>query len=364
MAKKTLGYVELEWVCPTCNSRNPGSSRVCRACGAGQPPDVKFEAPAQADLITDAEVVAQEATRAPDIACPYCDTRNPSDATVCKQCGGDLVAGTVRSAGHTVEAFSLAPAPPVNCTACGAENPAGQLNCASCGAPLPRAKPKPKAKPEPQQGGRGCLYIAAAFALVVVLGIVAMFAFGGGGERTTLEANVVEGRWTRTVAVEGLAPARYTAWADQIPVEATVGACTEQVRRTVDELPEPAPPHREVCGTPYAIDRGTGMAEVVADCQYEILELRCEYTVNEWQVVRREEANGIGLTALWPDPALGGRERLGARDEAYTCVFAANDNTYSYRLASAALYQRCVPGSRWELEVTESGRVVRAQPVD
>lgn len=363
MAKKSLGFVELEWVCPTCNSRNPGSSPSCRACGAPQPPDVKFEAPAQADLITDEAKVAQLGQAAPDIVCPYCRTRNRADAAVCKQCGGDLVGGVARAAGEKVEGFALGATATVKCAACGAENSAALTACTACGAPLPSlAKPTPK--PQTQSGGRGCLWIAAAFALVVVLGIVAMFSFGSSGERSTLEARVTEGQWTRSVGIQGLVPVRYTAWRDQIPPDATLGACSEEVRRTVEELPNPAPPNREVCGTPYAIDRGTGMAEVVTDCVYQILELRCDYTVNQWREVDRVVLEGAGLVATWPQAPLGGMQRVGDRSEAYRCLFTAGDVSYTYQVPSFELYQRCTPGARWELEVTGNSRVVRAAPLD
>lgn len=363
MTRKSLGFVELEWVCPTCNRRNPGSSASCHACGAPQPPDVKFEAPAQADLITDESTVAQLAQAAPDVACPYCRTRNRADATVCKQCGGDLVGGTARAAGDTVAGFVLGKRADVQCTACGAANPAGHMICVSCGAPLPRPAPPPL-QAATKANGRGCLWIAAAFALVVILGIVALFSLGGGGERTTLEARVTEGRWARSIGIEGLVPVRYSAWQDQIPPDATLGACSEEVRRTVDVLPDPAPPHRELCGTPYAIDRGTGMAEVVTDCVYQLLELRCAYTVNEWREVDRVVLEGSGLNATWPQTGLGGMQRLGSRNEAYQCLFAANDAAYAYQVPSYDLYQRCTPGARWEIEITGSGRVVRAAPLD
>jgi hypothetical protein len=29
MAEKELGYVELEWRCPSCGNRNPGSAKKC-----------------------------------------------------------------------------------------------------------------------------------------------------------------------------------------------------------------------------------------------------------------------------------------------------------------------------------------------
>lgn len=43
MAKKQLGYVEMEWVCPRCGSKNPGPQKTCTNCGGPQPKEVKFQ---------------------------------------------------------------------------------------------------------------------------------------------------------------------------------------------------------------------------------------------------------------------------------------------------------------------------------
>lgn len=54
MTKKSLGYVELEWTCPNCGSRNAGQETVCVHCGTAQPEDVSFHQPAEEKIITDA----------------------------------------------------------------------------------------------------------------------------------------------------------------------------------------------------------------------------------------------------------------------------------------------------------------------
>ena len=50
MAKKTLGYEELQWTCPSCGGINPGPQNTCGSCGAPQPDDVKFEQAARGRL--------------------------------------------------------------------------------------------------------------------------------------------------------------------------------------------------------------------------------------------------------------------------------------------------------------------------
>ena len=33
MPQETVGYVKLEWTCKRCGSKNPGTTRICAACG-------------------------------------------------------------------------------------------------------------------------------------------------------------------------------------------------------------------------------------------------------------------------------------------------------------------------------------------
>ncbi len=123
MARKSLGYVELEWTCPSCNTRNPGSARKCLQCGTVQGEEVKFEQAPEEKILTDeAEIAAAKA--GPDIYCAYCGTRNPATAERCKQCAAPLGEGKARAAGEVLGGLREEPAPPVKCPACGSENPA------------------------------------------------------------------------------------------------------------------------------------------------------------------------------------------------------------------------------------------------
>lgn len=356
MAKQTLGYVQLEWTCPVCATRNPGAQRICQSCGSPQPDDVKFEAPGEAAIATDKATAAQ-ATAGPDVHCPYCGARNPAGAKVCKQCGGDLTGGTAREVGGLVEGFGAPKPNDVKCPACGTLNSAGARLCKSCGAPLPAARPVAQPKPVTAQASGGCLWIAVG---LVVLSLIAgaFFLFSGPGTTATT-GQVIDTRWTRVVDVMGLVPVQRTAWLDQIPGDATLGACYDEVRQVVNE---PVPGAREVCGTPYAIDQGTGYAEVVRDCVYEILAQRCDYTINEWRVVDQVTQDGAGFSPQWPALSLTGRQREGERGERYQCIFNIDGRQVVYDARSYDEYQRCTAGSVWTLEVTESGRVVSAIP--
>ena len=58
MAEKNLGYVELEWTCPSCNTRNPGSAAKCMQCAAPMPEEAKFDKAVEEKLITDEQQIA------------------------------------------------------------------------------------------------------------------------------------------------------------------------------------------------------------------------------------------------------------------------------------------------------------------
>jgi ribosomal protein L40E len=364
MAKKSLGVTELEWVCPTCNTRNPGSSRTCSGCGTPQPPDVKFVAPGVANVTKD-EAVVKQATGGPDIHCPYCDARNPANAKVCKQCGGDLTTAQARQKGELVSDFSTTGPGVVKCTVCGTENPANLTTCKNCGAPLPRvAKPAPVVPAPAPQGNSSCLYIVIGVAVVAVLAIFLLFMFGGGGgERITSVGRVQDGRWARTIMILGLRPRQYSGWLDEIPADATIGACHDEVRDVVEE---PVPNSIEVCGTPYAVDQGTGFAEVVQDCVYQVLEQQCQFTVNEWMPVDTVTQEGAGVSAIWPSltDRLNENQRPGDREEVYQCTITANDQTYVYETRDFEEYQHCVPGAEWNIVTTESGQLISAEPIE
>ena len=51
--RRTLGYVQNEWTCPNCSTRNKGGLKTCQNCGAPQPENVKFELPSEQNFVTD-----------------------------------------------------------------------------------------------------------------------------------------------------------------------------------------------------------------------------------------------------------------------------------------------------------------------
>jgi ribosomal protein L40E len=352
MSEKTVGYVELEWTCPKCKSRNPGSRRVCGSCGAPQPRDVQFEQPAQEKLITDEKTIAA-ASAGPDIHCAYCGARNPAGAKTCKQCGADLAEGIAREAGRVVGALRTEEAPPLICLSCGTPNPATARKCSKCGDTLVKPQPKPAAAPA---RGRGSQWWLLPLAGIILLAAVLIYL----GTRTTELIGSVSGvSWRRAISVEALQPVTRENWRDQLPAGVQVGQCTKKVHHTQDS---PAPGAKEVCGTPYVRDQGSGYGKVVQDCHYEVYADWCQYRTTAWVAVDPLVLEGADLNPRWPAATLGQKQRAGSRSETYKVRLTANDKAYTYQPADLQEFAQFQPGSRWKLKVNTFGSVTDVEP--
>ena len=278
--RKVVGYTELEWVCPNCSSRNKGSVKLCTSCGGAQPPDVQFVQPAQAELITDKEKIAEIKQKKPDVHCPFCGTRNSADAKTCSRCMGDLSSAEKRVSGQSFGAHQDKPAPDVTCPSCGTANPANAQKCSQCGTPLPLATPKPVAKRATKSGG-GNTALFIALGVILLLGICVYFAFIKTDKVIGTVSNV---SWTRTVTIMGYAPSKQNDWNDQIPQDGDIISCNSRVRYSQPN-PEPGYQSKEVCTEKEVIDQGTGFGEIVQDCYYEIYDDWCSYSIMTWQPV-------------------------------------------------------------------------------
>ena len=63
-SRRTLGYIQNEWTCPNCGTRNKGGVKTCENCGAPQPENVQFELPSEQKFVTDeAAIKAAKAGR-------------------------------------------------------------------------------------------------------------------------------------------------------------------------------------------------------------------------------------------------------------------------------------------------------------
>ncbi|WP_420643129.1 zinc-ribbon domain-containing protein [Candidatus Leptofilum sp.] len=361
MTKKTVGYVHLEWECPACGTRNKGVDKICRNCGAAQPDDVQFEQVAQESLIQDEKLIAQAAA-GPDVHCPFCGTRNPATASQCSQCLADLTEAKAREAGQVVGAHQKKAVPDVACTHCGAMNPGTAQQCSQCGAVLPKLdRPKPAAA-RPQVRRATGMSRTARFVLFGILGLfaIACMAIIVLSSRTEEIVGEVQGvSWETAVMVQALVPVELQDWGNELPNNADVISCRQELRRTQSN---PAPGANEVCGTPYTVDTGTGVGEVVQDCVYEIYDELCTYTELQWHDFDLVSLTGDDFEPRWPNPALAQDQRLGESTEQYEVYFWADGASYTYRPDDVNEFSQFDDGSRWILEVNALGNVRSVTP--
>ena len=354
MAKKTVGYIDLEWTCPSCGARNPGTVKSCKQCGTAMPQDMEFELPAEQKLDTSAETAARVAA-GPDIHCPFCGARNRGDASVCVQCGGDLSQGARRAEGKVLGALQTGPAPEIICPHCGQKNPATQVKCSSCGGTLPKPKAETAAAQAAPKKKSPLLWIILA--LVALLGCWLIATLSRGSRET--EAVVKDVQWSYIVQIEELKPVAYEDWRDQVPVGAKLGYCSRKVRRT---LPEPVAGATEVCGTPYVEDTGTGKGKVVQDCVYQVTDEWCQYTVEEWRPATQEVASGRDFSPGWPAVRLGAAQREGSHTEEYQVELDADGKPMVYHPHDLAEFRQFTIGSSWTVTTNALGGVTSVQP--
>lgn len=242
------------------------------------------------------------------------------------------------------------------CPNCKTENPANAQICSKCGAPLNAAV---KTVEVPKKGfPLGCI-IGIVVAILAVIGIIAAISIGS--QEKGLTGTLSGANWERVIEVQQFGPVQKDDWQDQIPSGAEIGQCSDKVRSTSDEQ---VPNSKEVCGAPYKVDKGNGVAEVVQDCQYEVYNSYCDYTVDEWHAGENLVASGSGMGAAWPEINLSSQQREGDRTERYTLHFTADGKDYNYQTNDFSIYQQAQPGTRWKITVNGFGSIVGLEPAN
>lgn len=351
MARRSKGFIELEWTCPNCTTRNKGSEKTCVNCGAPQPDDVQFEAPVEKKLVAE-EKAGELRGRGADIHCGFCGTRNPSDAQTCSQCGGDLSEGKARQAGREIDMSARTPEKLI-CTNCGAENPGTNVNCQECGAPLPRPAKAPPAMPastvvadaaarDAKKKTNWLLLggIGAALALCC-LAILLLFVFPS----QSVQATVSDVYWQTSVPVQEIRAVDYDNERGSPPSGAYNVSCRDE--------------SREVCQE-RTIDRGDGYAEVVEDCHTET-EQYCDYTVDEWTTIQTYTLDGHDLNPYYERPNLSNDQRLGNESADYTVYFDTEKGEIPYNPGDLGEFQQFRPGSTWTLKLNAVGGVLSVE---
>jgi len=350
MAQRSKGFVELEWTCPNCNTRNKGSQKTCVNCGAPQPENVQFEAPAEKKFVSE-EKAGELKGRGADIHCAFCGARNPSTAETCSQCGADLKEGVARQAGREID-LSAGGLEKVTCTNCGTENPGTNVNCLQCGAPLPRpARPGPvmpaattvagaakEAKKKPNWLLLGGIGAALAICCVAIL---MLFVFPS----QSVQATVADIYWQTSVPVQEIRAVDHNDERGSPPSGAYNVSCHQESRQVCEEK---------------SIDRGNGYAEVVEECHDES-EQYCDYTVDEWTTIQTYTLDGHDLNPFYEQPSISSDQRLGNESADYTVSFDTEKGEISYRPGDLSEFQQFQPGSTWTLKLNAVGGVLSVE---
>lgn len=345
--RETKGFVQLEWVCPNCNGRNPGPMKTCQSCGAPQPENVQFQRAADEKIIND-EKVAEAARAGADIHCGFCGTRNPANAVTCSQCGGDLKEGMARRKGTVLQA---PPTPPksVACTNCGTENPGSARNCSKCGAPLPRQE-TPVPAQAPTSAGTSAqkkkpnwflLGGIAAFLVICCAGAAALFLIPS----KSVQGTVTEVQWQTSVPVQEVRAVDYSNERGSPPSDAYNVSCRTESREVCEEKVE---------------DTGTGYGEVVEECHTE-REQYCDYTRDEWTTIQTYDLSGNDLHPVYAEPNVSSDQRIGSTSETFTVYFDTPDGQETYSPGTVSEFQQFQIGSVWTLKLNALGGVVSVE---
>lgn len=359
MARKTLGYTELQWTCPNCKTKNSGLQKTCTACGAPQPASVRFEQGQTQQLIEDQQKIAA-AKAGPDFHCMYCGARNATTNQTCVQCGADLTGAARRQSGRIVGAFQEGEVQKIKCPHCGEMNLENAAFCENCGGSLAADAAPPQdaqAAAPPKNKKKGILIFLLVAAALLFLCILLFSLLTG--KKDTLRGTVQRVAWTRTIDIEQFGPVTREDWEDSIPAGAAVGECELKYHHTQNE---PAPNAQEICGTPYVVDTGSGAGEVVQDCEYRIYLNYCTYQIDDWQAVNQITLQGSDLAPAWPSPYLDSEQRAAEGAEEYACFFATEDGVIEYNPGTEYQFRQCQIGSTWTLSTNAFGAVIAIEP--
>jgi ribosomal protein L40E len=355
--RRTIGYVQNEWICPNCDTRNKGGVKTCENCGAPQPENVQFELPSEQKLVTDEEQI-KAAQGGADIHCPFCGTRNPASAKTCSQCGGDLIEGKAREAGrvmHVPSPSGTSQQPKiVKCDNCGTENPSSNSVCSNCGSTLPKVSALQATPLRPTSGTR----LAAPFTtpkkpnwlviggIVAVLAICCIAAAALFLPSKSVEATVVDVHWQTSVPVQEIRAVSHSDEPGSPPSDAYNVSCYDD--------------SRDVCEQ-RTIDRGNGYSEVVEECHTETQQY-CSYTVDEWTTIQTYPLEGNDLRPIYDSPSIASDQRIGNASEDLMVVFSTPDGEETYSPNSVSEFQQYSIGSTWTLRMNAIGSVVSVEP--
>ena len=349
MQKRSKGFVQLEWVCPNCDGRNPGPEKTCQSCGAPQPENVKFERASNEKIITDEKSI-KAASAGADIHCGFCGTRNPATAVTCSQCGGDIKEGKARQAGQVMQA---APPPPKNiiCANCNFENKGTATTCEQCGAPLPKqnvsqvnvAKAQPIKSQEQKRKSPNWILFGGIGAFLILCCVAFIFLFVLPSR--SVEGTVTDVYWKTSVPVQEVQAVNYSNERGSPPSDAYNVSCYSDSQEVCEDV---------------TIDRGNGYAETVTECHTETEEY-CSYTVDEWKTIQTYDLDGNDLYPVYADPRLASDQQTGSASDTFTIYFSTSEGQLTYSPSAEFEFQKFLIGSTWTINLNSFGKIVSVE---
>lgn len=351
MTRRTLGYIQNEWTCPNCGTRNKGGTKSCENCGAPQPENVQFELPSEQKFVTDEEQIKAAAAGA-DIHCPFCGTRNPATAKTCSQCGGDLTEGKARESGRVLQVPPPQPKT-IKCNNCATDNPSSNTVCSNCGSPLPKnalvqvsaANAATPVAGKAKSRKVNWILVGGILAFLAVCCVVlgALFLI----PTKSVKATVTDVHWQTSVPVQEIQSVNYSNEAGSPPSDAYNVSCRDE--------------SHDVCQN-RTIDKGNGYSEVVQECRTETQKY-CSYTVDEWKTLQTYTLDGSDLHPVYDSPDVSSGQRLGNQSEQLTVTFSTQDGGQeNYSPSSITEFQQFEVGSTWTLKMNALGGVTSVQP--
>ena len=360
---------EGRWDCIYCEARAiRGRHMVCPNCQRARPAGVKFYLPENAEEIQE-EFLIERANIGPDWICPFCESSNASDATVCQRCMAPK--GTEVTEQNRIR------------YAVGQVAREGDLAAQEKAAYEPE-EPVPTPAPKKRSSRQLLMVAGILFALLCLCGSLAFFLFRG----NDASAVVTDVRWERSIAVQEYGTVTEEGWSlpaggrivdqyEDIRAYEQVQVGTETVEREVSERVQVG--EREyVCGQE---DLGNGFfedvycTEPVYETQYHtetfeepvyedqpIYDTYYVFEIDTWSTIRTESASGTDFNLFWPAVDLNDEEREGDRQATYITVFQTSDgDTYEVEHSEDEWRQYAI-GDEVTLEIDSFGNVTDVSP--
>ena len=362
--------IEGTWTCSSCEAADiAGSVKICPTCGNPREDEEatfdfgKLDASGKSskETVTDASKLELAGAGA-DWFCASCGGANRGDAEKCKVCGD----------GDPASRLARKPAKPKN---------------APKGPPAPPAAPEKSGGKGAAMGVAGCLVLAFALAVVVVVGgliVAAMWTTSSAGSVTAMH-------WERAIQTETFTPVTgKTGWksdlklvASRMPsngVNEVIGVDNLRSCVTGEKSPKKCENKKKSvqCGTEEKCevkDKGNGFAEEVCtdvpkmcdqdvqECTEAVIDDKCTYDTYAWKAVGAPATvSGDDNAPKWPAVAGAGALDRQTKTEKYVVTVSAEGATNTYEPTTEAGFTKFSVGEKVVVTTNALGSVTDVEP--